>query len=459
MSELTIDKTLKKNRPNLVEGEIHSTLRRLATPLALGFVINAIYTWTDMYFVSRLGDVATASLGFADQIDFVIFTLGNGFCMGTGVIVARRMGEGKKTQAEAIVTHAFSFMLIYSILVSILIYLIVPTVFASLGLKGDLLRNSTIYMQTLLIGFPGSMITFQANASVRSTGNTVFPMLVLFCSAILNACVDPILIFGLYGFPKFGIQGAAISTSIAKWFTAILTTSMLFSGRLNIQLYKPTTKINWSIIKNIFKVGLPQSLQTLTVSLSRVFLVSICNKFGTEAGAAYSIAQKVDALAFMPVFAFSIATETMVGQNIGAKKYDRVKKLMKSSILQLSIITLFIAIFYILFAKNIATIFTNTQLVINYVSRYLHVTVLGYFFFIIGITCARSLSGAGHSLRSMIIVSVVLFLFQVPLAYVLSNYTPLGIDGVFWGITISHFCYAIISILNIRGDKWMLKKI
>lgn len=87
---------MNNSKNNFIDGNIHSTLRRLATPLAFGFVINAIYTWTDMYFVSRLGDTATAALGFADQIDFVIFTLGNGFCLGTGVIVARRIGEGKK---------------------------------------------------------------------------------------------------------------------------------------------------------------------------------------------------------------------------------------------------------------------------------------------------------------------------------------------------------------------------
>lgn len=375
------------------------------------------------------------------------------------LLLQEELEKEKKNQAEKVVTHAFSFMMIYSVIVASLLYFVVPFVFILIGLKGELLQKSTIYMQTLLLGFPGSMITFQSNASVRSTGNTIFPMLVLFFSALINACCDPILIFGLFGFPKFGMQGAALSTSIAKWFSAILCIYILFTGKLNLKIQKPTLKIDWRIIKNIVQIGIPSSLQTLTVSVSRVILISFSNFFGTESAAAFTIGQKIDALAFMPVFAFAIAIETMVGQNIGAKKFERVKQFIKSAIFQLSCIMLIVGIIYLLFAKNIAGIFTNNNYVINLVKNYLHITVLGYFFFIIGQSCSRSLSGAGHSLRSMFIVASMLFFIQIPISYFLSKHTSLNVEGVFWGITIGHFVYASISIFAIRGNSWMLKKV
>jgi putative MATE family efflux protein len=444
---------------SLTDGPIGSTLWKLASPLALGFIINAVYSWTNMYFVSRLGESAIAALGFSDQLNFVLFTIGSGFCIGTGIVVARRVGEKRTRQASAVATQAFSFMALYSTAVAIALYFLLPIGLPLLGLKGEVLEYTRTYMSTLLIGFPGNLLMFQANASVRSTGNTVFPMTVLIITAVINLILDPVLILGAFGGPRLGVQGAAISTTIAEWTGALICIWALWTGRLNLRLFRPTLRFDRGIIAGIFRIGVPSSMQSLSVSASRVVIISIANMFGTAAVAAYTIGLRVDVLVFMPIFATGIAIETLVSQNIGARRFDRVKQFRLAALKYLGGLVAAMGVGIYLFAETIAGIFTDDRRVVELTADYLHVAVFGYFLFVIGQTATRSLSGAGHALRSMMIIAAILFLVQVPLAFVLSRLTPLGETGIFLAIAISYLILAIVGTWVVRGEKWMMKRV
>jgi putative MATE family efflux protein len=444
---------------DLTTGPIRPTLWRLTLPLALAFVINAVYSWTDMYFVSRLGDTEVAAIGFSDQINFVIFTIGSGFCVGTGIVVARRIGEERRRHASLVATQAFSFMVVYSSLAAVAIYFLLPSILQVLGLKGEILRQTGIFMGTLIWGYPANLLMFQGNATVRSTGNTVFPMAVLIISALANVIIDPILIFGMFGMPKLGLRGAAISTATAQWIGALVSAYGLYSGKLNIRLFRPTLRFDWSVITSIFRIGVPSSLQSLAVSSSRVVIISIANLFGTAGVTAYTIGQKVDFIVFMPIFATGIAIETLVSQNIGAGRFDRVRLFRRTALRDLGgvIIAMGVAIYF--GAESLARLFSSNPEVIDLTIRYLHIAVFGYLFFVIGQTGTRSLSGAGHATRSMLLVMGMLILVQVPLAYLLSRHTSLGVPGIFLGVTTSYAVFALASSVAVRGEKWMRRKV
>lgn len=435
------------------------TLLRFSIPLAFGFVVNAVYLWTDMYFVSRLGGDAIAALGFSEQINFVLFTLGSGFGIGTGIVVARRIGEGRRSRGSVIATQAMSFMLIYSTLAAALLILVLPTILKALQLSGNVLEMTHAFMLVLLFGFPANLVTFLANSTIRSTGNTVFPMTVLIVSALANAIGDPILIFGYFGLPPMGISGAALSTAISQVIAAAISLLALYSGRLNIRLYRLTLRIDWSLIRSIAKVGLPSSLQTLSVSASRVVMISLANTFGVAAAAAYTIGLKVDILVFMPIFAYGIAIETLVSQSIGAGRLERLKRFRRAAIKQLGGFIVIIGVGVFFFAGDIASIFTSDLAIIKPAVAYLHYAVFGYLFFVIGQTGTRSLSGAGHTLRSMSIVAVILLLIMLPLAWFLSHRTGLQERGVFLSIAVSYAIYALVATIAIRGEGWMRKRV
>lgn len=444
---------------DLVNGPVGSTLWKLATPLTFGFVINAVYSWINMFFVSRLGSDVIAALGVADQVNFVIFTLGSGFCIGTGIVVARRIGEERRWQASMVATQAFSFMALYATAVAIIVALVLPSLLGFMGLSGPVLEHTKDYLLTLLLGFPASLLIFQANASVRSTGNTVFPMVVLTITAIINVLLDPVLIFGMFGMPALGLTGAAIGTVTAQWIGAIISAGVLFSGRLNLRLYGLTLRFDRELIGSIFRLGVPASMQGLAVSLTRVMLIALAAQFGTAAAAAYTIGLRVDVIVFMPIFAVGIAIETLVSQNIGAGRLERVKEFRETAIRHLGgvIVAMGVVIYFI--ARPIATIFSDDPAVISLTVTYLHIAVFGYLFFVVGQSATRSLSGAGHSLRSMLIIAGVLFIVQVPLAYILALETTLHVSGVFLAITISYLVFAAVGTWSIRGREWMLKRV
>lgn len=435
------------------------TLLRFSIPLAFGFVINAVYSWTDMYFVSRLGDQAITALGFSEQINFVLFTLGSGFCIGSGVIVARRIGEGRRSRGAVIATQAMSFMAVYSSIMAAILIVLLPLLLRVLSLSGNVLDLTHGYMLILLFGFPANLVTFLSNCIIRSTGNTLFPMTVLILSAVCNVAADPILIFGLFGVPALGVPGAALSTVIAQYVAVSISLYALFSGRLNLRLYRPTLRFDRDSLRTIFNVGLPSSLQTLAVSVSRVVMISIANAFGVAVAAAYTIGLKVDILVFMPIFAYGIAIETLVSQSIGAGKLEKVTRFRRVAIRQLGGLIAVVGLSVFVFAEEIARIFSSEITVVEATISYLHYAVFGYLFFVVGQAGTRSLSGAGHSTRSMLIVAAMLFLIMVPMAWILSHGTPLRERGIFLSIAISYAAYAVAATLAVRGHRWMSRKL
>jgi Na+-driven multidrug efflux pump len=200
-------------------------------------------------------------------------------------------------------------------------------------------------------------------------------------------------------------------------------------------------------------------MQGLAVSFCRVLLIALANQFGTAAAAAYTIGLRVDIIVFMPIFAVGIAIETLVSQNIGAGRLERVKEFRETAIRHLGGVIIAMGAIIYFIARPIAMLFSEDPAVVSLTVTYLHIAVFGYLFFVIGQSATRSLSGAGHALRSMLIIAGVLFLIQVPLAYLLALKTTLQVSGVFLAITISYLIFAVVGTWSVRGREWMLRKV
>ena len=155
----------KAKKVNVLEGDVDSSLRKLAAPLALGFVLNILNGWVDKIYVSRLGDIELASMGVSEQLRLLIFTLGIGFAIGTGVVVSRRIGEGKQDEANEVATQALATMFIYGSVISILFYLTLEYLLGLLGYSGELKFLAVDYMEAILIGAPFNFLIFQSNLS------------------------------------------------------------------------------------------------------------------------------------------------------------------------------------------------------------------------------------------------------------------------------------------------------
>jgi len=389
---------------DLLNGPIDSTLRIFALPLAFSFIVNMLYSWIDTFFVSKLGSAAIAAIGVSEQLGFMIFNFGSGFAIGTGIIVARRIGEGNREQASYTATQGIMTMLVFSTILAIILGMLLPTTLHALGLDRDpeVYAFTEVYLYALLFGVPGNFVTFQINAIIRSSGNSVYPMSILLLTTIINAILAPLLIFGWEFIPEYGMLGAGIATAASQIIGAIISLSMIITGKAGLTLSFKDFSFDFPLLGRIVKQGIWSSLQMFSVSISRLALFTFASYFDPKV--------------------------TLLG---------------------------FLAILTYLFGEYFARIYTDDPNIIRETVEYLHIACFGYIFFAIGSITLRVISGAGAAARSMMIVFTALVVIQIPLALILSRYTPLRESGIWIGVVLSYIALTVIGFQQYRSRKWI----
>jgi putative MATE family efflux protein len=448
-----------KNKVDLLSGPIDTSLRVFAFPLAISFVVHMLYAWVDTFYVSRLGPSSIAAIGISEQLIFFIFTLGGGFAIGSGIVVARKVGEGNQHKADLTATQAIVMMFLYSSFLAIFLYLMTDPVLSMMNVEGELAALSAAYLNAVVIGVPANYLIFQINAIVRSSGNSMFPMYMLLLGTVLNAILSPLLIFGPWIFPRLEMFGAGLATALAQILTVIVSIIALRRGYTPISITFKGFRFEWNIVKTIVRISIPTSLQFLSVSVNRLLLFTIANTFGTTVVAAYTLGLKVDLFVFMSIFAVGAAIEIVSGQNMGAGQYERIFQYHRSAVKQLSWLMAFLGTAVFFGGEYFSMIFTTEQVIIDETVKYFRITAFSYIPFAVGIVSTRVISGAGDTLRSLRIVATILLLIQLPMAYILSMFTSLDQTGIWISILTSQVLFAFFGLYSLFQKKWMSVKI
>lgn len=451
---MSADSAFSKQRVDLINDPIDQSLRRYSLPLALSFVVNMVYSFVDRFYVSRLGDAATAAIGATDQVMFLLFTLVSGIAVGAGIIVSRRFGEGDNKGAMRTGTQSLVGMGIMAALVTVGMYIALPMVPVIMRMKPEVAAFSTEYLTTLLIGFTFQLSNFHMFTISRSTGNTMFPTVVLITTVIVNAVVAPFLIFGIGPFPEMGIAGAGLATAIAQITGTAITLWSMVGGSTSVRLDFSQFRLDGALLKRVALQGFPASVQMMSVSLTRAIIFMFVGALGTSTTAAYTLGLSVDMLVMMTVFAVGIAMQTATGQNLGAGKLDRVWLYYKSACRQLTYLMVFFGVLVYAFGDDFILLYTTTPDTVREATEYMRISVFGYIFFAYGLMSVRVISGAGASILSMTITAGSLLLIQVPLAYMLSHWTPLESSGIWIGIATGYAIFSAIGYAVLKTDRW-----
>ena len=449
---------VKAKNVDVIDGDINSTFRKLAAPLAFGFVLNIVNGWVDKIYVSRLGNIELASMGVSEQLNLLIFALGMGFAIGTGVVVARRIGEGKQSEANQIATQALTIMFVYAIFVAIICYLSLDLLLSALGYSGEIKTYSLSYMHALLLGAPFNFLIFQSNAIVRSSGNTVFPMYMIGLTILINAILAPLLIFDIILPTGLGIFGAGLATAIAQFCGFLVALYVLIKGYTPVTLELKGFKPNMEIIKLIVKRGIPSTLQYLSLSFNRMGMFALANTYGVKVVAAYTLGLSFDLFSLMPIFGAAAAVEIISGLNRGAGRIHRIFDYFYSAIKQISFLVVPLMALAFFGGEKFASLFTDDIEIIKETGNFLSVTSLAYMFFAVGVICTRVISGAGDTFRSFYIYSGVLFVVQLPLAWILAKGFGLGQSGLYYGIFSSYLFFMFLGLYHIYRMKWLRVK-
>ncbi len=443
-----------KQQPNLLAGPIDRSLRLFAIPMAFSFLVNMVYSLIDRYYASRLGDEAIAAIGSSDQITFFLFTLVSGLAVGTGIIVARRYGEGDRTGANNTATQGVVGIAVLALLVSVSMYIVMPTIPSVMRMDPEVSVLAFQYMSTLYLGFAANLVSFQIFSIVRSTGNPVFPMVVLIGTTVLNALLAPFLIFGIGPFPQLGLAGAGLATALAQISGACAAIWAVTNGRANVHISFRNYRPDVALLGRVAALGFPSAIQMLSVSVNRAIMFVLVGGFGTSVTAAYTLGLNMDMLVFMSVFAMGVAVEVATGQNLGAKQPERAAAYHRSAVKQMTVLMLSLAIAIWLLGEYFIRLYTSTPSTVEESLRYLRTTIFGYVGFAIGLVTVRAISGAGAAYVSMLITAGSLLLIQLPLAHTLAFYFQLGPQGVWLGIVIGYTAFALIALLIYRMDFW-----
>ena len=328
-----------------------------------------------------------------------------------------------------------------------------------MGGEPDLIEEGYRFTQILLGGNVTIMLLYLINAIFRGAGDASVAMRVLIFSNILNIILDPLLIFGLGPIPAFGVQGAAIATTIGRGSAVIFQLLILFYGWSRIKVGIKDVVLRASEMWNLVKVSLGGIGQFIIGTSSWVFLMRIMAEFGSEVLAGYTIAIRVLMFTLMPSWGMSNAAATLVGQNLGAGNADRAEQSVWKTGKYNAYFMVIVSLFYLFFADAILKIFSQDPEVIKYGALSLRVIAAGYVAYAYGMVIIQAFNGAGDTRTPTIINFFCFWLFQLPFAYLAAISLDMGVLGVLLAITIAEVLIAVIGIILFKKGKWKAVKV
>ena len=430
----------KSMKFDLTQGSVKKHLIRMAIPMIWGILSIIAMNLVDTYFVGQLGTAQLAAMGFIFPVVMFRNSLAFGIGVGASSVIARALGAKDTEKVKSYTTQALILAFSISMLFAILGYYTIDPLFLMLGADPELLPYIHDYMGIWYFGCFLVVVPMVGNSAIRALGNTKFPSYVMMFIAVLNLILDPILIFGLFGFPRMELQGAALATVISYSLSFFLSLYILRHKLHIINLESCFTRVveSW---KAILHVGIPSLGSNLIGPLSITLTTWLVAKYGAEAVAGYGVASRIEAIYLTLLYAFSSVTGPLVGQNWGAGRPDRVGRV----ILQGSRISLmwgvFSAVTLWIMARPLIGFFDDNAAVIE--SAYLYLVIIPITYSMLGVVmiCGSMANGIGKPKASLLITFSRLIVIYLPLAFALSAY--LGLKGLYLATALSNILVGV----------------
>ncbi|MEW4922755.1 MATE family efflux transporter [Algibacter sp. 2305UL17-15] len=439
---------------DFTSGSIRRAVFMLSIPMILEMLMESIFALVDIMYVSQVSVNAVATIGLTESVITLVYAVAIGLSMAATAIVARRTGEKDLKGASNAAVQVIFLGTFLSIIISILGIIYPKEILGLMGGEPDLIAEGYGYTKILLGGNITIMLLFLINAIFRGAGNASVAMWTLVLSNGLNIVLDPIFIFGFGPVPAFGVEGAAIATTIGRGTAVVFQLGILFFGFSKIKIGISNLVLRIGVMLNLIRVSLGGIGQFLIGTSSWVFLMRIMSEFGSEVLAGYTIAIRVMMFTLMPAWGMSNAAATLVGQNLGAKKPERAEQSVWKTGKYCAIFMGMVSIIYLVFAPQIIVLFNDTPDVVKYGGLCLRVLAAGYVFYAYGMVVINAFNGAGDTKTPTYINFFCFWILQLPFAYVMAISLGFGPSGVFWAITLAEILIAIVAIIWFKKGNW-----
>ena len=417
----------------------------MMAPMIIGLIVIITNSLVDAYFVSQLGSAPLAAVSYAFPVSFIVGAIAMGLGTGTSSLASRLFGAGNQEKVRQIATHSMLLGLIAGLCVVIFGLLTLEEVFSLLGADEQTMPFVKDYMEIYYWGGIFLVIPMIGNAVLRAGGDAKTPSVLMASTAVINAVLDPILIFGWFGFPALGIKGAALASVLANVVFLIASLSILIFRENLIQFRKNTVAAILHSWNQILHVGLPAIASNLIAPMSTALVTSLISSFGQSAVAGFGLASRLEAFIIIIFMALGGAIAPFVGQNFGAQKFDRLKQGFVFCVAFSFIYALFCIGFFILSVDTLLGFFTTDPEVIKTAKIQLLYCPWGYGFLGLAVIANGSFNAVGKPMPAMTISIGRTLLVYVPLAYWLAS--SMGIRGVFIAQVLANLLAGIVGFV------------
>jgi putative MATE family efflux protein len=439
------------------QGSISHNLWSLSWPMLINNLLNSIGPMVDLIWIGSLGASAIAGVGTSGLVVMVVQSLISGLFTGTVALVARRIGARDEEGANHAAQQAFVVGMVFSLLMAFVGIFLAKPFMQSLGLDASVVEEGTAYMRIQLIGIFTMTMLQIGQSLMQASGDAIQPMIIVIGYRLLQIVLCPALIFGWGFFPRLEVSGASLSNVITQGLGGAIALYILFTGRTRIKVSLKKFAFDGKLIWTTTKIGIPSSFSMMQRSISELIIMWFIVPFGTAAVAAQSVSTRVDQFIQMMPGGMGSAASVLAGQSLGAKDPKRAERTGWLAVLFTTVMS-FVGIAVIwLWVVPILGIFTKDTEVIRIAATFLRIMTIGYIVWGAVITFSQVLNGVGDTMVQMLANLASMVLVQLALAYVLANYTSLGVNGIRWAAVAGIMVRALIYSTYFKSGRWKRK--
>lgn len=435
----------------MTEGCIWRKIVKFALPICWGNLFQQLYNIVDSVVVGNyVGRDALAAISSTGSLIFLLVGFFGGIFMGAGVVISKYFGANKKESVQKAIHTSIAFAIIAGIILTIVGTLLTPQILRLMGTPDSVFSNATLYVRIYFMGILSVVLYNTSSGIFQAVGDSKHPLYYLIISSIVNVVLDLIFVVIF----KWGIGGAAFATIISQTVSVVLSFYKLSTTN---DVYKVDFKkvhIDPRILKEIIRLGLPAGIQNSVIALANVVVQANINAFGSVAMAGCGSYSKIEGFVFIPITSFAMSMTTFIGQNLGAKKYDRAKEGAKFGIITSIILAEIIGVIFFILAPQLISLFNGEPDVIQFGTSQSRTIALFYFLLAFSHCIAGILRGAGKAVVPMFVMLLCWCIIRVTYITITTHFIPM-IQVVFWAYPLTWFLSSIIFLIYYLKSDWI----
>ena len=455
----SLKEAIRGTHQDFTQGSISRAIFLLATPMVLEMSMESLFAIVNVFWVTRLGAEAVATVGLTESLLTLVFSVAIGISMSTTAMVARRVGEKKMREAAIAGSQAILLSVLVALAMGIPSWFLAPRLLEMMGATRTIVESGQWYASIVLGCNVVVLLLFLNNAIFRGAGDASLAMRVLWISNLINLVLDPCLIFGFGPFPELGITGAAVSTLIGRSTGVAYQLWMLTNGRGRVHILLRDFRLQPRVMMTLLRVSTTGILQFAIGHTSWIALVRMVSTFGATAVAGYTIGIRIFIFAVLPSWGLSGAAATMMGQNLGARKPERASKAVFLTASYNALFLGMVSVVFVFAPEALVHLFTTDKEVSRFAVDCLRIIGFGNIIYAFGMVMVQAFNGAGDTVTPTMINVVGFWFFEIPIAWALAY--PLGMEvrGVFLSIPLAHAVITALGVTLFLKGRWRTRMI